>query len=125
MTAEPADRIERTAWALGALLLAASLLLRSAAVTAGVAVGVLLAVLNYRWLVRFARALVSSGERSLPRLRYALYLGKYAVTAAVVAAALKFRIADPLALLAGASVVLPALLRESLRCAAEPRRKEA
>jgi hypothetical protein len=122
---DPADRIERTAWVLGALLVAASLLLRSATVSAGVAVGVLLAVLNYRSLVRFARALVASGERSLPRLRYALYLGKYAVTAAVVIAALKLRIADPLALLAGASVLLPAILRESVRCAAEPRRKEA
>jgi hypothetical protein len=123
--ADAADRIERTAWALGALLLAASLPLRSAAVTAGVAVGILLAVLNYRSLVRFVRALVASGERSLPRLRYVLYLGKYAVSAAVVVAALKFRIADPIALLAGASVLLPALLRESVRCAGEPSRKEA
>ena len=125
MSADPADRIERTAWALGAALLAGSLLLRSATVSAGVAVGVLLAVLNYRSLVRFVRVLVASGERALPRLRYVLYLGKYAVSAAVVVVALKFRIADPIALLAGASVLLPALLRESVRCAVEPSRKEA
>lgn len=123
MIADAADRIERTAWVLGAALLGASLLLRSAAVTGGVAVGVLLAVLNYRSLVRFVRALVASGE--LPRLRHVLYLGKYAVTAAVVVAALKLRIADPIALLAGASVLLPALLRESVRCAGQPSRKEA
>jgi hypothetical protein len=125
VSSDPADRIERTAWVLGAALLAASLLLRSSAVTGGVAVGVLLAVLSYRSLVRFVRALVDSGERALPRVRYALYLGKYAVIAAVVVAALKFRIADPIALLAGASVLLPALLRESVRCAHGPSRKEA
>jgi hypothetical protein len=122
---DPAERIERTAWAIGALILAASLLLRSATVTAGVAVGVLLAVLNYRSLVRFVRALVASGATALPRARYALYLGKYAVSAAVVVAVLKYRVADPIALLVGASVLLPALLRESARCAAAPSRKEA
>ena len=125
MTADAADRIERTAWVLGVALLAGSLLLRSATVTAGVAVGAVIAVFSYRSLVRFARAVAASGERSLPRARYALYLGKYAVIAAVVAAVLKLRIADPIALLAGASVLLPALLRESARCAAEPSRKEA
>ena len=125
MSADPADRIERTAWVLGAALLAASLLLRAPAVTGGVAVGVLLAVLSYRSLVRFVRALLDSGERALPRLRYALYLGKYAVIAAVVVAALKFRIADPIALLVGASVLLPAIARESIAGTASPRRKEA
>jgi hypothetical protein len=125
VSAEAADRIERTAWGLGALALAGSLPLRSPTVTAGVAVGVLLAVLNYRSLVRFVRLLVASGATSLPRARYALYLSKYAVSAAVVVAALKYRIADPIALLVGASVLLPALLRESARCAAAPSRKEA
>jgi hypothetical protein len=119
-----AARIERTAWALGALLLAASLVLRSATVTAGVALGVLVAVFNYRFLVRFVRALLASGEPTLPRARHALYFLKYAVTAVVVVAALKYRIADPIALLVGASVLLPALLRESL-AGAEPSRKEA
>jgi hypothetical protein len=56
VNADPVARIERTAWALGALLVAASVLLRSATVTAGVALGVLVAVLNYRYLVRFVRA---------------------------------------------------------------------
>lgn len=125
MNADPAARVERTAWTLGAALLGASLLLRSREVTAGVAVGSLIALLSYRSLVRFARAVAASGAAALPRARYALYLGKYAVIAAVVAAALKYRIADPVALLAGASVLLPALLRESVRCAAEPSRKEA
>ena len=125
MSREPAERIERTAWGLGGLVFAASLLLRSATVTAGVAVGVLLAVLNYRSLVRFVRALVASGATALPRARYALYLGQYAVSAAVVVAVLKYRIADPIALLVGASVLLPALLRESARLAAAPSRKEA
>ena len=71
MNADPVARIERTAWALGALLVAASVLLRSATVTAGVALGVLVAVLNYRYLVRFVRSLLDSGVRSLPRGRYA------------------------------------------------------
>ncbi|HWR97591.1 MAG TPA: ATP synthase subunit I [Candidatus Methanoperedens sp.] len=125
MSLDAADRIERTAWALGGLLLAASLLWRSLTVTAGVGVGVLLAVLNYRSLVRFVRTLVASGAPALPRARYALYLSKYALSAAVVVAALKFRIADPIALLVGASVLLPALLREAAHGAAAPTRKEA
>jgi hypothetical protein len=122
---DPVERIERTAWLLGGLLLAASLLLRSAAVAAGVALGVLVAVLNYRYLVRFARALVASGARSLPRARYALYFSKYAVSAAAIVVALRYRIADPIALLAGASVLLPAILRESAGRAAGPSSKEA
>ena len=125
MTDDPVARIERTAWLLGVLLLAASLALRSRAVSAGVALGVLLAVLNYRYLVRFARSVVGSGARTLPRARYALYLSKYAVSAAVVVVALKHRIADPIALLAGASVLLPALLRATVAGAAGPSGKEA
>jgi hypothetical protein len=125
VNADPVARIERTAWMLGALLLAASLLLRSATVTAGVALGVLVAVLNYRYLVRFVRALVESGVRSLPRGRYLLYFCKYAVSGAVLVAALKYRVADPIALLVGASVLLPAILRESVGCAAGPSSKEA
>jgi len=125
VSVDPVERIERTAWAIGALLLAGSLALRSATVTAGVALGVLLAVLNYRSLVRFVRALVASGASSLPRARLALYFLKYAVSGLAVVAALKFRIADPIALLVGASVLLPAILRESLGLAAAPSRKEA
>ena len=125
MSVDPVERIERTAWITGALLLAASLLLRSAPVSAGVALGVLVAVLNYRYLVRFARLLVASGVRSLPRARYALYFLKYAVSGAAIVAALKFRFADPIALLVGASVLLPAIVRESIGCAAGPSRKEA
>jgi hypothetical protein len=124
VSADPVARIERTAWALGVLLAAASLLLRSAAVTAGVALGVLLAVLNYRYLVRFVRALVASGARSLSPLRHALFFLKYAVSAAAVVAALKYRVADPVALLVGASVLLPAILRESACRAAVPEHKE-
>lgn len=125
MSADPVERIERSAWAIGALLVGASLLLRSVAVTAGVALGVIVAVLNYRYLVRFVRALVSANARSLPRSRYALYLCKYAVSAVVLVIALKYRIVDPIALLVGASVLLPAILRESLGSCAGPSRKEA
>jgi hypothetical protein len=123
--ADPVVRIERTAWALGALIAAGSVLLRSFPVTAGVVLGVLVAVLNYRYLVRFARAVLASGAASLPRVRYALYLSKYAVSGAVIVAALKYSVADPIALLVGASVLLPAILRESVGCAPEPSSKEA
>jgi hypothetical protein len=125
VSADPVARIERTAWALGALLVAASVLLRSSAVTAGVALGVLVAVLNYRYLVRFVRGLLASGARSLPRARYALYFCKYAVSGVAIVAALKYRVADPIALLVGASVLLPAILRESAGWSAGPSRKEA
>lgn len=125
MIADPVARIERTAWTLGALLVVASVPLRSATVTAGVALGVLVAVLNYRYLVRFVRSLIDSGVRSLPRSRYLLYFCKYAVSGVAIVAALKYRVADPIALLVGASVLLPAILRESVGCATEPSSKEA
>lgn len=125
MNDDPVARIERTAWTIGALLTGASLLLRSAAVTAGVALGVLVAVLNYRYLVRFVRALAAANVRSLPRSRYALYLCKYAVSALVIVIALKYRLADPVALLVGASVLLPAILRASVGHGAAASSKEA
>jgi len=125
VNADPVARIERTAWALGALLVAASVLLHSAAVSAGVALGVLVAVLNYRYLVRFVRSLLDSGVRALPRGRYFLYFCKYAVSGVAIVAALKYRVADPIALLVGASVLLPAIIRESVGCAAGPSSKEA
>jgi hypothetical protein len=124
MILRPADRIERTAWIIGGALLAATLPLRSAPVSAGVALGVLVAVLNYRALVRFANGLLASGATALPRARFALYFLKYAVIAAVLYAALKFRIANAIAVLAGASVLLPAILREAV-AAREPAGKEA
>ena len=125
MNVDPVARIERTAWSLGALLVAASLVLRSAAVTAGLAIGVLVVVLNYRYLVRFARRLVVSGARSVPPARYALYFLKYAVSGVAIVAALRWKIADPVALLVGASVLVPAIVRESAGYAAAPSRKEA
>ena len=125
MTIDPVERIERTAWLIGAILVAASLLLRSATITSGAALGVLVAVLNYRYLVRFVRSILNSGARSVPRARYALYFCKYAVSGVAIVAALKYRIADPIALLVGASVLLPAILRESAGCAARPSSKEA
>ncbi len=125
MIADPVVRIERTAWTIGALLVATSVLLHSATITAGVALGVLVAVLNYRYLVRFVRALVTSGARSLPRARYALYFCKYAVSGVAIVAALKYKVADPIALLVGASVLLPSILRESAGWSANPSRKEA
>jgi len=125
VSVDPVVRIERTAWSLGALLLGGSVFFRSAPVTAGVALGVLVAVLNYRYLVRFARALIVSGARSLPRVRYLLYFCKYAVSGVAIVAALKYRVADPIALLAGASVLLPAILRESAGFATAPSSKEA
>jgi small-conductance mechanosensitive channel len=125
VNADPVARIERTAWACGALLAAGSLALRSASVTAGVCLGVLVAVLNYRHLVRFVRSLVDSGARSLPRGRWLLYFSKYAVSGAVIVAALRYRVADPIALLVGASVLLPAILRESACCAHPASSKEA
>lgn len=119
------ERIERAAWAWGAGLLGASLLLRSTAVTAGVAVGVLVAVVNFRLLVRFVEGLVAPGGRRAPRARLALHFLKYGLSAAVIAAAFKFRVADPIAVLAGASVLLPALLREALAPRADLSQKEA
>jgi hypothetical protein len=108
------DRVERTGWLMAAVLLGASAFLRSLPVSAGVALGAVLALLNYRLLARFVRAVVAVERPEHPRARFALYLTKYAVTAAVLAAALAFNLADAVAILVGASVLLPAIGWETI-----------
>jgi hypothetical protein len=103
------DRIERTGWLIGAALLGASLFLRSLPVSGGVALGALLALLNYNLLARFVRSVVAAERPAHPRARFALYLTKYAVAAAALFAALRFNLVDAFAILVGASVLLPAI----------------
>lgn len=108
------DRIEKTGWIMGALFLAGSLPFRSLAVSAGIALGVIVALLNYRVLARFVRTVLAAERPVFPRFRLALYFLKYAVTAAVIFAALKFHLANAIAILIGASVLLPAIGWETI-----------
>jgi len=113
-TLAPAERIAGTARLVALALVAASLAWRSAPVTAGVVVGALVALGSYRALVGFVAALAADGGAAVPRARLVLHVAKYAVIAAVIAVALRYQLANPIALLVGASVLLPAVARESL-----------
>ncbi len=121
----PADRIEGTARVVALALAAGSLAWRSAPVTAGVVLGSLIALASHRALVRFVRALVAEGATGVPRGRLVLHLAKYGIIAAVIAAALRYKVANPIALLVGASVLLPAIARESLAPGGAANAKEA
>jgi len=121
----PVDRIEGTARLAALALALLSLSLRDPAMTAGVVLGSLVALGSYRALAGFVRALVAAGGGPPPRLGIVLHVAKYAVIAAVIAVALKFRIANPVALLVGASVILPGVARESLAPARAANAKEA
>ena len=116
-TEEPdvrATGIERQGWILAAVLLTARLAFRSTAVTGGVALGAALALLNFRWLRRFVETLVASGERKPGAWRILLYLLKYLVTGVAIFVAIKYDLADAFALLAGVSVIFPAICWEGI-----------
>jgi hypothetical protein len=114
---EPAVRagsIERKGWILAGALLAASLAFRSSAVTGGVALGATLALLNFRWLRRFVESLVSSGERKPEVWRIFTYLLKYLFIGVAIFVGIKYHLVDAYALLAGVSVIFPAICWEGI-----------
>ena len=109
-----AERIERKGWILAGALLAASLAFRSSAVTGGAALGAALALLNFRWLRRFVEGLLSSGERRPGIWRISMYLLKYLFTGVAIFVAIKYDAVDVYALLAGVSVIFPAICWEGI-----------
>jgi hypothetical protein len=114
---EPAVRagtIERKGWILSGALLAASLAFRSSDVTGGVALGAALVLLNFRWLRRFVKSLVSSGERKPGSWGIFIYLLKYLFAGVAIFVGIKYHVVDAYALLAGVPVIFPAICWEGI-----------
>jgi hypothetical protein len=114
---EPAVRagsIERKGWILAGALLAGSLAFRSSAVTGGVALGATVAMLNFRWLRRFVESLVSSEEHNPEISRIFTYLLKYLFIGVAIFVGIKYHLVDAYSLLAGVSVIFPAICWEGI-----------
>src|SRR5512138_2517043 len=101
--------IGRDAAILTAVLTAASLLLGSRPITAGVALGGLLALFNWVWLKRFVGAVFLARGGKVSRVGAGLYAFKYLLTFAVVWVAFRYRLVDVFALMTGLLVVIMAI----------------
>ena len=106
-------RIERRSWLLAGALAAGSLFWRSPPVLGGVALGAFLAIVNYRWLRRFASALTASPRRP-SRLSILFYLLKYLLTGLAIFFSIKYDFANAVALLVGVSVIFLAICWEGV-----------
>ncbi len=99
-------RLEITNWILLAVLVAASLLLRSSRFSFGLISGGLISIVNFHWLYR---NLLSVFAKHLHRARGALMIRYYlrlAVTAAVLYWLISGNLVDVIGLLIGLSVVV-------------------
>jgi hypothetical protein len=103
------ESVERKSWILTGAFLILSLPFFSLAVVSGVALGALLAILNFRWLRDFAGRILSGSRPRAPKLLVLLYSLKYVFTALVIFLALKYDLANALAILAGVSVIILAI----------------
>jgi hypothetical protein len=102
--------IERKSWALTAVLVLGSLFFHSATVTAGAALGALLALLNFKWLCGFAGRLIRN--RRPPNWLAFLYAIKYLVMGLAIFTVLKYDLVNVFAILAGVSVIFVAICWE-------------
>lgn len=109
------EKIERAAWVAAALMLLASILWRSPQVTGGVALGALLSILSFRWLRKFASALLSSGRSRPPLFLVILNFSKYLIMGVALFFAIKYDLANAIALLVGVSVIFLAVCWEGIR----------
>lgn len=108
------DSIERRSWCLALAFLLASLPLRSLQVSGGLALGAFLAIVNFRGIRSFASFLAGSGLRRPPRVLGLLYLFKYVLTGVAIFFAIKYDLADVIALLMGVSVIFLAVCWEGI-----------
>lgn len=108
------ETIARKSWILAGLFLLLSLPWRSVTITAGVALGALLAMINFIWLCDFANILVSSGRLRPPKPLVFFYTLKYVLTGVVILVAIKYDLADVLALMAGFSVIFLGICWEGI-----------
>jgi hypothetical protein len=120
----PLRSLERTIIAVGLALTLASLAWRSAALTAGVAIGAAAMWLNFRWLARIVRGALDLAERAgddgpgggLAAARLAIeFVVKFAALIALVYLLISRTGVDVLGLLVGLSTVVVAGLVETVR----------
>ena len=109
------EGIERAAWVAAALMLLGSIYWRSPQVSAGIALGSLISVLSFRWLRKFVAALLSSGRSRPSTLLVILNFSKYLVMGVALFFAIKYDLANAIALLVGVSVIFLAVCWEGIR----------
>ena len=109
------EGIERAAWVAAALMLLGSIYWRSPQVSAGIALGSLISILSFRWLRKFVAALLSSGRSRPPLLLLILNFSKYLVMGVALFFAIKYDLANAIALLVGVSVIFLAVCWEGIR----------
>jgi hypothetical protein len=84
-------------------------------VTAGLALGGALSVLNYHWLRSSIEAVLSNATEKRPRLKVWRYIFRYLVVGAIVFVAYGLRIVSLPATIIGLSAFVPALFVEAFR----------
>jgi hypothetical protein len=109
------DRIFRVMIAIVLLAVIAGAILAPWRVTAGLALGGALSILNYHWLRSSIEAVLSNVTEKRPRLKLWRYIFRYSVIGAMVFAAYGLGIVSLPATIIGLSAFVPALFVEAFR----------
>jgi hypothetical protein len=109
------DRIFRVMIAIVALAVVGGAMLAPWRVTAGLALGGALSIVNYHWLRSSIEAVLSTADEKRPRLKLWRYIFRYVVVGAAVFAAYGLGIVSLPATLVGLSAFVPALFVEAFR----------
>jgi len=109
------DRIFRLMIAIVSLAVIAGAILAPWRVTAGLALGGALSILNYHWLRSSFEAVLSGANEKQPRLKLWRYIFRYVVVGAMVFAAYGLGVVSLPASIIGLSAFVPALFVEAFR----------
>ena len=109
------DRIFRLMIAIVSLAVIAGAILAPWRVTAGLALGGALSILNYHWLRSSIEAVLSSANEKRPRLKLWRYIFRYVVVGAIAFAAYGLGVVSLPATIIGLSAFVPALFVEAFR----------
>ena len=108
-------RIFRVMIAIVTLAVIASAMLAPWPVTAGLALGGALSLLNYHWLRTSISAALSIADEQRPRMKITRYLLRYLVVGAVLFAGYKLQVVSLPAAIIGLCAFVPALFVEAFR----------
>ena len=109
------DRIFRAMIAIVLLTVVAGAMFAPWRVTAGLALGGALAIVNYHWLRSSIEAVLSNATEKRPRLKLWRYVFRYFVIGAIVFAAYSLGIVSLPTTIIGLSAFVPALFVEAFR----------